>query len=330
MPILLTLMSAALALPWPFRSEPPSLAEEDDTNTLVLLPLKEAEGLALQVWLSRTPFQPGSIDGHPGANTWHALRAFQRSEGLPDTGRPDPKTRAALREAAHADPRPVVRRHVLTAEDVAGPYVQLPEGLYDAHESPCMCYRSPWEEVAERFQVSPKLLAALNPDTNLDALAPGVALVVPDPRPVRPLDTPVAAIRIDVDEMTLSAQDDAGNVLRQYPTVVGDTFAAYRGGMTVANVSWDPDYNLDPDKWEEIPDSLPKVVIPPGPNSPVGVVWMGLSEDGFGIHGTSDPETIGHTESHGCVRLTNWSATELAEHVQRGKTEVRFVGLDRG
>jgi lipoprotein-anchoring transpeptidase ErfK/SrfK len=309
---------------------PTPLSEDDDTGTLVTLPQERAEGIALQTWLSRTPFQPGSIDGSPGGNTEHALRAFQEAEDLRVTGRLDKRTRARLRDAAHADARPVLRRHVVTAEEVAGPYVDLPEGLYDAHESECMCYESAWEEVAERHQLSPGLLATLNPTVNLDTLKAGDTLVVPDPRPIRPIAATVAMIRIDVADKTLSALDEEGNVLRQYPTVVGDTFAQYRGVMEVANVSHDPDYNLDPDTWEEIPDSLPKVVIPPGPNSPVGVVWMGLSKDGYGIHGTSHPETIGHTESHGCVRLTNWSATELSEHVEQGVTKVDFVGLNQG
>lgn len=306
------------------------LAEDDDTGRLIMLPPARAEGLAMQVWLSRTPFQPGSVDGQPGSNAKQALRGFQEAAGLRATGRLDRVTRKALREAAWADARPVLRRHVVTEADVAGPYVTLPEGLYEAHTVTCMCYRSPWEEVAERFQVSPGLLAALNPDIDLDTLAAGTTLVVPDPRPVHPLSETVARIRIDVDDKTLTALDGEGRVLRQYPTVVGESFAAYRGEMEVANVATDPDYELDPDTWEEIPDSWPAVVIPPGPNSPVGVVWMGLSMDGYGIHGTSDPETIGHTESHGCVRLTNWSAKELSAHVEQNVTRVEFVGMDRG
>jgi lipoprotein-anchoring transpeptidase ErfK/SrfK len=121
-----------------------------------------------------------------------------------------------------------------------------------------------------------------------------------------------------------------GHMLRQYPNIVVDTFAAYRGEMEVSHVALDPDYGLDPKTWDEIPDSLPKVRIPPGPNSPVGTVWMALSKDGYGIHGTSSPELVGHTESHGCVRLTNWSAGELAAYVVPGKTKVEFVGLERG
>lgn len=329
---LLSLGSDVHAAPWPFKALAAAtpLSEDDDTGALAVLPPDEAEGIAIQTWLSRTAFQPGSIDGSPGSNTWHALRAFQKQEGLRATGKLDKKTRVALREAAHADARPVLRRHVVTKEEVAGPYTKLPEGLYAANESPCMCYESAWEEVAERHQVSPGLLATLNPKLDLDDLKAGDELVVPDPRPLRPIEGNVAEIRIDVDDRTLSALDGEGNVLRQYPTVIGETFAQYRGKMEVANVARDPDYKLDPDTWEEIPDSLPTVVIPPGPNSPVGVVWMGLSKDGYGIHGTSHPETIGHTESHGCVRLTNWSATELSDHVVPGETRVVFDGLGQG
>jgi lipoprotein-anchoring transpeptidase ErfK/SrfK len=193
-----------------------------------------------------------------------------------------------------------------------------------------MCYRSVWEKLAERFQMTPALLQELNPAENVDAVAAGDILVVPDPAPVVPLVAPVAKIRIEVDVRTLTALDTEGHLLRQYPTVVGETFAGYRGELTVAGITYDPSYRMDPETWKELPASWPAVTIPPGPNSPVGLVWMQLSREGYGIHGTGDPETIGHTESHGCVRLTNWSALELAAHVQPGVTRVDFVGLGRG
>ncbi|MDP2310964.1 MAG: L,D-transpeptidase [Pseudomonadota bacterium] len=306
---------------------PPPVEKDDDTGVLAKLPPEVAEGVAIQTWLARTPFQPGSIDGSPGSNTWQALRAFQRAERLSVTGEPDRKTRKRLRKAALGKPRSVLRRHVVTAEDVAGPYEKLPDGIYAASEAPCMCYESALEEVAERYFVAPGLVAALNPTVDLARLEAGDEIVLPDARPIRALDGKVARIQVNVTDRTLTAFDEQGTVLRQYPTVIGETFAQYKGQMTVARVARNPDYTLDPASWEEIPDTLPKVVIPPGPNSPVGVVWMGLSKDGYGIHGTSQPETIGHTESHGCVRLTNWSASELAGFVEPGATTVDFVGV---
>ncbi len=299
------------------------------TDELKTLEPEVAEAARVQIWLSRTPWQPGSIDGQLGTNAQHALMAFQRANELPETGHADVRTLTKLREAV-GDDRPLTTRYRLTEDDVDGPFADIPEGLYEAHALECMCYRSPWEELAERFQVSPELLSELNPRANLERLEAGDKLVVPDPEPVVPLTTPVARIRIDVEARTLTALDAQGKVLRQYPTVVGDDFATYRGELTIVGVARDPTYRMDPAVWTELPRDWPAVTIPPGPNSPVGVVWMQLSEEGYGIHGTGDPETIGHTESHGCVRLTNWSALELSEHVQPGVTEVEFVGMGQG
>lgn len=326
--LFVTFLSLAHAAPHPFAGlfGPTPLSRDDDTGVLVTLPPEVGEGIAIQTWLSRTAFQPGSIDGRPGDNTENALRAFQEAQGLDATGEADKKTRAVLRKAAKASRRSLLRRHVVTEKDIEGPYVKLPEGLYAAHESPCMCYESAWEELAEQFQVSQDLLVTLNPEVNRDTVKAGVELVVPDVQPVSPLGK-VTRIEIHVQDRTLTALDAEGRLLRQYPTVIGETFAQYRGEMTVVNVARNPVYHLDPTMWDEMPDTLPEVVIPPGPNSPVGVVWMGLSKDGYGIHGTSHPDTIGHTESHGCVRLTNWSAIELADHVEPDVTRVDFVGI---
>jgi lipoprotein-anchoring transpeptidase ErfK/SrfK len=291
------------------------------------LPAESAAATAVQIRLSRTPYQPGSIDGQLGDNVMHALRAFQAANRLPVTGEPDDRTRAAL-DAADGD-RPLIVRYAVTADDLDGPFVVLPEGLYETHTLPCLCFRSAWEALAERFQLSPALLASLNPTIDLERLAAGDILRVPDPTPP-PLAGPVAALRIDVDARTITALDANGAVLRQYPTVVGEEVSAYRGTLTIVGVARDPTYEISPDVWEELPRDWPAVTLPPGPNSPVGVVWMELSKDGYGIHGTSDPETIGHTESHGCVRLTNWSAAELADYVQAGVTTVDFVGKDQG
>ncbi|MFN7143097.1 MAG: L,D-transpeptidase family protein [Myxococcota bacterium] len=318
--VLIVAGCAALRAPETGPPEPP--------RTLDMLPAETAEAARVQILLSRTKWQPGSIDGQLGSNARHALAAFQEGEGIPATGRPDPETVRALEERAGG--RALTKRYKVTPLDVDGPFVKLPEGLYDAHQAPCMCYASAWEELGERFHVAPELLAAMNPDQDMNELAVGDTLVVPDTEPVDAFTDTVAKIRVDVNDLTLTALDAEGGVLRQYPTVVGEEYVGYEGTLTVTGVAHDPEYRLDPKTWEEIPDDWEVVTIPKGPNSPVGVVWMQLSRDGYGIHGTSHPEIIGHTESHGCVRLTNWSALELAEHVEPGVTEVEFVGMGQG
>lgn len=311
---------AALRAPETGPPEPP--------RALEMLPAESAEAARVQILLARTKWQPGSIDGQLGSNARHALAAFQESEGLPATGRPDAETVRALEE--HAGDRPLTKRYKVTPLDVDGPFVKLPEGLYAAHTAPCMCYASAWEELAERFEVAPELLASMNPERDMNALEAGDTLVVPDTEPVDPFTGTAAKVRIDVKDLTLTAYDAEGNVLRQYPTVVGEEYVGYHGTLKVTGVAHDPEYRMDPATWKELPADWPAVTIPKGPNSPVGVVWMQLSRDGYGIHGTSSPETIGHTESHGCVRLTNWSAEELAGHVEPGVTEVEFVGVEQG
>lgn len=302
-------------------------AAEPSADTLGPLSGERAVATRVQILLSRTPFQPGSIDSRRGENTRSALDAFRSAHGLPPGGPPDARLLAVLADAAGEKTRPPLRPYTVTAEDLAGPWSDLPEDIYAKHELDCLCYRSAWESLAERHQTAPALLAALNPSLDLSALEAGDVLSVPDPTPSSPIDAPVDRIVIDVAARTLTAHAADGRVLRRYPTVVGDTYATYRGELVVTDMVHDPPYRLDPERWDEIPDELPAVSLPPGPNSPVGAVWMPLSADGFGIHGTADPETIGHTESHGCVRLTNWSALELAAHVQRGETTVDFVGL---
>ncbi len=299
----------------------------DDVPREPMMLFREAprrEIASAQIWLARTKFKPGVIDGRMGSNTRHALEAFQQEHELEVTGEFDEETRARLAEAAGADGRPDLIPYEVTEDDVDGPFSELPGDLYMAHELECMCYTGPLELLAEKAQTTEELVRRLNPGVDWDSLEAGTLLVLPDPVAARKIEGQATRIEVDTERLTLRAYDAEGNLLVQYPTVVGEDFADYEGGMSVEGLAVDGGYRLDPEMFESIPDDKEVVFLPPGPNLPTGNVWIELSGDGFGIHGTSSPSTIGHTVSHGCVRLTNWHAAELLQLVEPGRTEVEF------
>ncbi len=316
------------------ESLPPDTAEDTGdiepaaANRSPPLPLgPESRGPAIlhvQVLLDRALFSPGVIDGHWGMNTEKALVWFQRDNGLADTGVVDSATYAAL--AAVAGPAPVVQVYQVTEEDLAGPFEEIPDDVYDQAELSCLCYTSPVEALAERFHTTPKLLARLNPGVDLDTLRAGMPIQVPavreelDGEPAKG----VARIVISKDGFYTHALDETGSILYHFPSTLGSAYdPSPAGHLRVAAIEHDPHFHYQPELFSEVPDDEPEAMLPPGPNSPVGVVWMALSEPHYGIHGTAEPQTIGYTASHGCVRLTNWDARFLARRIELG-TPVEF------
>jgi lipoprotein-anchoring transpeptidase ErfK/SrfK len=183
-----------------------------------------------------------------------------------------------------------------------------------------MCYRSLGEKLAERFHTTPALLEKLNPEVRLDDLAAGAMLQAPAVR-----DTTMAAAdsvaRIVISDggRFLHAVDASGRILYHFPTTLGSSYApSPNGNLQVTAIAPDPTWHYQPKLLTGEPDDRPDAVVPAGPNSPVGVVWMALSEPHYGIHGTGSPETIGYDTSHGCVRLTNWDASFLSKRIHEG------------
>lgn len=320
--------------------------------------------LYVQVLLDRSPFSPGILDGHWGKNTEKAVFWLQTREGLDPTGVVDSTTFARLRGLA-GFPARYVRTVALGPADVGGPFARVPADWYAQAKLRCTCYRSPGEQVAERWHASPELLARLNPEVALDSLAVGDSLVVPAVEPTDltraglpasappdtaagadttagPADTTagadstaapaadaIARVVISVRGFYLHALDADGRILYHFPTTLGSEYTpSPTGEFSVVSVTFDPWFHYQPDLLEGRETGQPDARIPPGPNSPVGIVWVALSADHYGIHGTSDPQTIGYVTSHGCVRLTNWDARFLAARLRPG-TPVEFRDVER-
>lgn len=284
--------------------------------------------LRTQVLLDRALFSPGMIDGRWGKNTAKAMYWFQKREGLPATARVDSATFDRLAERA-GQPKELVRAHTLTADDVKGPFVDLPEGdgdeIYEIAKLDCTCYESLTEKLTERFHVTAEVLEKLNPGVDLDALKAGQTLQVPNVRdPDARAAGRVARLEVSGQGSFVHALDADGRILYHFPSTLGSSYdPSPQGSFTITSVTPDPSWHFQPAILEHVPDDKPEAMIPPGPNNAVGVVWMDLSEPHYGIHGTKSPETIGYATSAGCVRLTNWDALFLSRHVAKG-TPVRF------
>src|SRR5690606_4818247 len=253
----------------------------------------------------------------------------------------------------------LVRTVLLTEEDVSGPFVTLPEEYYDRRDMECQCYESLPEKLAELYHTSEDLLRKLNPDVDLASVAAGTRLNVPaiaetgagsvaannvtangananaananaSPNAATANNAPTSAAgspaRIVISDggRYLHVLDGSGRILYHFPATLGSDYSpSPSGDFRITGIAHDPSWHYQPDILEGVADDEPDAVLPPGPNNAVGVVWMQLSRPHYGIHGTSAPETIGYATSNGCVRLTNWDAEFLAEHVDEG-TPVEF------
>ena len=296
----------------------------------VVVPLKgDVAGpsvLKTQVFLDRLNFSVGALDGRWGRNSAIALWWYQRSRGInaADPGAVDEATYRSL--AAAAGNAPAVVQHTITEQDVKGPFVSVPDDMYDKAKLDCLCYESKAEKLAERFHTTIDLLEQLNPDVKLSELEPGMRVWVPNVRPPLEGKRPdIARVVVSISGNTFNAFDAQGNLIFHAPTTLGNKYdPSPRETVQVKKVVHDPHFHYQPTLFAEVPDDEPEANLNPGPNSPVGVVWIALTKPHFGIHGTSDPDSIGYASSHGCVRLTNWDAREVANRISEG-VQVEFL-----
>ncbi|HXG85997.1 MAG TPA: L,D-transpeptidase family protein [Pyrinomonadaceae bacterium] len=278
--------------------------------------------LRAQLLLDRARFSPGIIDGKWGKNTEKAVYWLQKREGLTASGQVDRKTYQKLIELAER-PDELITEHKLSEKDVSGPFVEIPADIYEKAKMDCMCYESLEEKLSEMYHISPALLQQLNPNVKLNELKAGDTLKAPNLRATEKDNVgDVAKVVISDGGHFVHALDAQDRILAHYPSTLGSDYnPSPSGEYKINSVTEDPWWYYQPELLDE--GSGENARIPPGPNNAVGVVWMDLSKPHYGIHGTSAPETIGYTVSHGCVRLTNWDATELGRNVGKG-TPVSF------
>ena len=275
------------------------------------------EIIRAQILLDRARFSPGAIDGLGGQNTRQAVAAYAQAKDIASDGELNAAVFASLIQAA----APVMAEYVITPADVAGPFIAaVPADLEAQSELDALSYTSALEALAEKFHVTEALLTALNP--GVDFGRAGQAIVVPAITD-QPLPAEVTRILVNKGDSAVRAFDAAGNLLAFYPATIGSsTRPAPTGRVTVVGVANEPNYTYDPERLT-YGTADRKFVVAAGPNNPVGSVWIDLSRDTYGIHGTPDPSKIAKTASNGCVRLTNWSAEQLAAAVKPG-VEVIF------
>jgi lipoprotein-anchoring transpeptidase ErfK/SrfK len=278
-------------------------------------------GIRLQVLLDRAHFSPGEIDGKFGENAKKALQAYGESQRLSGS---DTVTDEVWKKLV-VDDRPVLADYAITETDVSGPFLQkLPSRMEDMKDIPKLGFTGPREALAEKFHMSEQLLSALNPGQQFDRAADKIIVV--DTSGGQTTDAAKAdRVVVDKGRQTVKLFDKTNASIGFYPATVGSEEKPSPSGiLKVTEVSRNPTYRYNPDYHFKGVHSRKPFTIRPGPNNPVGTVWINLSADGYGIHGTPFPGKVSKAESHGCVRLTNWDAERVAERVAKG-TQVAFV-----
>lgn len=278
-------------------------------------PPVDQQCLRVQVLLDRAHFSPGQIDASTGNVTHLMLAAFQAQHSLPTSGNADDATMQALESAQSQQGAPTVIDYTIVYDDVRGPFSSRPDSMMAQAKLPALNYASAWDGLGEKFHCSPGLLHRLNPQAK--SLKPGDQISVPNIHH----DIPQGAATVTVSKAARIVQvlDATNKPIANYPSTIGSIHDPLPiGDWKVVHVDWNPTFYYNPKLFWNAGPKDSKATIKPGPRNPVGVVWISLNLEHYGIHGTPDPAGIGHETSHGCVRLTNWDAAEVAQMVSPG------------
>lgn len=307
----------------------PARASEDRVFTAAEIDAAEYAGGGLpsgrspltakvQLLLDRSGTSPGVIDGFKGGMSRSAIMAFERRAGLPVDGELDPHVWNLLQGYAE---RPVTQSYTITEADAQGLVDSIPTDFAEKALMDSMGYTSVAERLAERFHMDERFIQMLNPGI---AFVPGNTIKVMAPNP--PIRGQATRILIDKENRRVAAFNAQGKMLVDYPATIGSAATPSPvGNHNIRNVAINPNYTYNPAVNFQQGDNDRKLVIPPGPNGPVGTVWIGLTKPTYGIHGTPTPSQLFRNQSMGCVRLTNWDAEELARLVSIGGTTVEFL-----
>jgi lipoprotein-anchoring transpeptidase ErfK/SrfK len=280
----------------------------------------DAAVVKIQVLLDRVRFSPGEIDGKLGENAQKALKAFAEARGLASDKIPNPEIWKAL---AATGEDAVIVEYKISDKDAKGPFLEkLPAKMDDMKDLKALSYTSAREALAEKFHMSEELLAALNPGKKFDKSGEAIFVANVLNKPVK---LTIGRIEVDKAAQTVRAFDPSGALAAFFPATVGsEEKPTPTGNLKVVSADANPNYRYNPDyKFKSVKSTKP-FTIKPGPNNPAGSYWIGLSAEGYGIHGTPNPSKVSKSESHGCVRLTNWDVDWLGANVKKG-TQVGFV-----
>ena len=283
-------------------------------------PLPEGQSghtAAVQILLDRLHVSPGVIDGFNGGMTKSAIRALERRLELPVDGEPDADLWSALTGAAEA---PLTVTYTITEADAEGLAEDLPNDFKQRAGRDGIPFTRVSERLAERAHMDEDFLLALNPNS---AFRPGDRVLLVSPGAA--LEAEAARLLVDKKTGRLTVLDASGRQIADYPVSIGSEETPSPGGtVKVTAVAWDPTYSYNPDRNFQQGDNDEPLILPPGPNGPVGVVWIDLDKPTYGIHGAAEPSKLFVEHSHGCVRMTNWDALELSHMVSLGVV-VEFV-----
>lgn len=307
------------AAPVPLPIPTPSMPTADAINNATLEDkgVKDGVGPAVlraQIMLDRLHASPGVIDGRDGSNFVHALVSFEKSRNLPPLTVLNPKAWVALLAGSGG---PVIVEHVLSDNDVAGPFFpDLPKDYGELAKLTTIGYRNVSQKLGAQFHMGEDLLASLNPGVDLSKPGTRILVAAIEAPSVRGV---VQTVVVDKKTSQVLAFDRRGHILAAYPATIGSReLPSPSGSYRIRGVAFNPIYYYDPDKNFVQGDNKEKLKLPAGPNNPVGSVFIALTKPTYGLHGTPDPSKIDKTVSHGCVRMTNWDATELAHLVRPG------------